>query len=188
MAGRGLPTFCKADFHPATTLVHAGLEVGVRRSTALQPCLAASSGCASGVGAFAGNRLQGAKRPKLGGRRSEARRGRSPKPLDVSTQRTAFHLSRTFADGRPSRSCDPFRTFPEERAMGKVRSQLGRSGLRPDYKGLHQSPRPLRGLRRFAACVYSFGLPRCRGCSRQRAVVYCIGSMSGICHVLSKYA
>lgn len=108
---RGLPTFCKADFHPATTLVHAGLEVGVRRSTALQPCLAASSGCASGVGAFAGNRLQGAKRPKLGGRRSEARRGQSPKPLDASTQRTVFHLSRTFADGRRSRSCDPFETF-----------------------------------------------------------------------------
>ena len=39
----------------------------------------AKSGCASGV-PFAGNRLQGAKRPKMGGSRCEARRGRSPKP------------------------------------------------------------------------------------------------------------
>jgi hypothetical protein len=39
----------------------------------MNPCLAASSRCASGAGAFAGNWLQRAQQPKLGGRQSPKR-------------------------------------------------------------------------------------------------------------------
>ena len=46
---------------------------------AAEPLPFGENGGASGVGAFAGNRLQGALLPKLGGRCCEARRGRSPK-------------------------------------------------------------------------------------------------------------
>ncbi|RNJ48022.1 hypothetical protein D1O30_19430 [Methylocystis hirsuta] len=42
---------------------------------AAEPLPFGENGGASGVGAFAGNRLQGALLPKLGGRCSEARRG-----------------------------------------------------------------------------------------------------------------
>jgi hypothetical protein len=49
------------------------LEQGSTRTVAREPLPVGETGCASGVGAFAGNRLQGAKRPKPGGRHSEAR-------------------------------------------------------------------------------------------------------------------
>ena len=51
---------------------------GSARTTAREPLPVGETGCASGAGACAGNRLQGAKRPKVGGRHSEARRGQAP--------------------------------------------------------------------------------------------------------------
>jgi hypothetical protein len=49
------------------------LEQGSTRTIACGPLPVGETGCASGAGAFAGTRLQGAKRPKLGGRHPEAR-------------------------------------------------------------------------------------------------------------------
>ena len=43
------------------------------------PAPLGESGGASGVAGFSGTRLQDLKGPKLGGSRSEARQGRSPK-------------------------------------------------------------------------------------------------------------
>jgi F0F1-type ATP synthase assembly protein I len=53
------------------------LEQGSTRTVAREPLPVGETGCASGAGAFAGNRLQGprpkSRGPKLGGRHSEAR-------------------------------------------------------------------------------------------------------------------
>ena len=60
----------------------------------LNPCLAASSGCANGAGVFARNPLQGAKRLKLGGRRSEVRGGRAlshPRGTNASQKLSLSH-------------------------------------------------------------------------------------------------
>ncbi len=59
---RGLPTFCKHYFCWFRSLLSRFRFRLWRGFAALRcnPCLAASSGCASGVGAFAGNRLHGA--------------------------------------------------------------------------------------------------------------------------------
>lgn len=68
------------------------------------PCLAASSGVASGVGGFAGNRLQGAKRLKLGGSCSAAREGEALRllsqivlhePLEIATRALHRRLRRS---------------------------------------------------------------------------------------------
>jgi hypothetical protein len=76
------------------------------------------------VGAFAGNRLQGAKRLKLGGRRSEVRGGRSPKsPNEKASGRLSIILrarDRHRRRRRPSPSLTEGRLREAARPGGRI--------------------------------------------------------------------